>query len=92
MAGQDLCRVKCSERFIRRIKRCERWVVLAALLALSYPPGPKAFCLQWYGSKKCDGETAPLVERGKFMEMEVSGGESGRHERLHAERLSEKLT
>ena len=44
MAGRDLYRVKCSERFIRRIKWCEHWVVLAALLALSYPPELKAFC------------------------------------------------
>jgi len=44
MAGQVLYCVKHSERFIRRIKWCERWVVLAALLTLSCPPGLEAFC------------------------------------------------
>lgn len=54
MAGQDLYCVKCSERFIRRIKSCECWVVLAALLASSYPARTEGIFLQWYGGKKCD--------------------------------------
>lgn len=45
MAGQDLYHVKCNERFIRRIKWCKHWVVLAALLTLGYSVGLKAFCL-----------------------------------------------
>lgn len=48
--------------------------------------------LQWYGSKKCDGETTFPMERGKCMEKGVSGGVSGRRGCVRAEQLSEKLT
>lgn len=46
--------------------------------------------LQWYGSKKCDGETTFPKESRKGMKMGVSGRVSGRHGCLPAEQLSEK--
>lgn len=70
MAGQDLYHVKCNERFIRRVKWCKHWVVLAALLALGYSAGLKAFC-NGMGARSVMEKLLPM-EKGKCMELGVA--------------------